>query len=154
MASLAFERGTAFVAEQIDMQNKVEALITYAREHPAPGGRKKAIDDDEFRRRLATLRAEVAAMRAMSLATVSRIQREGKPGPEGSLTRLYYGQLTQSIWRLGLDLLGPERLTLSPATQGITHPYLRTFCNTISGGSAQIQRDSYATRVLGLPRAR
>ncbi len=154
VASLAFERGTAFMAEQIDMANKVEGLIQYAKEHPAPGGRKNAIEDDEFRRRLAILRAEVAAMRAMSLASVSRIQREGKPGPEGSLTRLFFGQLTQSIWRTGMDLLGPERLELSPMAQGITHPYLRTFCNTISGGSAQIQREVYATRVLGMPKTR
>ena len=154
MASLAFERGTAFTADQIDLAGKVEALITYASEHPAPGGRKNAIDDDELRRRLAMVRAEVAAMRAMTLATVSRIEREGKPGPEGSMMRLFYGALTQRIYQLGMDLLGPERLELSPLSQGWTHPYLRTFCHTISGGSAQIQREVIAGRVLGLPRSR
>ena len=154
MASLAFERGTAFTADQIDLANKVEALITYASGHPAPGGGKNALQDDELRRRLAMARAEVAAMRAMTLASVSRIEREGKPGPEGSMTRLYYGQLTQRIYQLGMDILGPERLELSPMSQGWTHPYLRTFCHTIAGGSAQIQREIIAGRVLGLPRSR
>ena len=68
--------------------------------------------------------------------------------------RLFYGALTQRIYQLGMDLLGPERLELSPLSQGWTHPYLRTFCHTISGGSAQIQREVIAGRVLGLPRSR
>ena len=56
------------------------------------------------------------------------IEREGKPGPEGSMMRLFYGALSQRIYQLGMDLLGPDRLELSPMAQGWTHPYLRTFC--------------------------
>ena len=154
LATLAFERGTSFIADQLELAYKVEALIRYAKEHPAPGGGKCAYEDDEIRRSLAMVRAEVAAMRAMTLATISRIETDGKPGPEASMIRLYFSTLYQRILRLAMEILGPSRVVMSPLYQGFTHPYLRQFCATIAGGSAQIQREIIAGRVLGLPRSR
>ena len=154
LTTLLFERGTSFIADQLELANKIDALIQYAREHPAPGGRKPAYDDDEIRRSLALVRAEVAAMRAMTLATISRIEVEGKPGPEASMIRLYFTTLYQRILRLAMEILGPSRVVMSPPNHGFTQPYLRQFCATIAGGSAQIQREIIAGRVLGLPRSR
>ena len=154
LATLSLERGTSFIADQLELQNKVEALIQYAKEHPAPGGRKTAYEDDEIRRSLAIVRAEVAALRAMTLATISRIETEGKPGPEASMIRLYFSTLYQRILRLAMEILGPSRVVMSPLQQGFTQPYLRQFSATIAGGSAQIQREIIAGRVLGLPKSR
>lgn len=154
VATLLFERGTSFIADQLELANRIEDLIRYAKEHPAPGGRKNAYEDDELRRQLAFVRAEVAAMRSISLATISRIETQGKPGPEASMTRLYYSTLHQRILRLAMDIAGTERVVMSPSFQGWTQPYLRQFCATIAGGSAQIQREIIAGRVLGLPRSR
>jgi len=78
----------------------------------------------------------------------------GKPGPEGSMIRLYFSQLQQRVYRLATDLLGPAKLEMSPLGQGWTHPYLRSFASTIAGGTAQIQRDIIGDRVLGLPKSR
>src|SRR4029077_12930753 len=58
MATLSFERGTAFLSEQVRLARRVDELIETAR---GVG----ALDDDEIARRLARARAEVAAMRAM-----------------------------------------------------------------------------------------
>jgi hypothetical protein len=81
-------------------------------------------------------------------------ERRGAPGPEASILRLYHGLLTQRLARLSLEVLGAESLQLSDAEAGWTGPYLYSFSRTIGGGTAEIQRNIIAERLLGLPRGR
>lgn len=147
MSTLSFERGTAFMADQIELAKIVENLREEARER----GR---LSDDEIARRLATCRAEVAALRAMTLAGISRNRRTGVPGPEGSMIRLFHGELHQRVFRLALDVIGPDALVLTgvDGDRVWTGPYLQSFAYTIGGGTTDIQRNIVGERVLGLPR--
>src|SRR5438552_2081595 len=154
MSTLSFERGTAFMAEQVELSRRVDKLIDLSRTLPSPYGTGCAIDDDELRRRLGQARAEVAAMRSMTLAGISRNESTGKPGPEGSMIRLYFSQLQQRVFRLAMDILGASQVAMSPLGHGWSQAYLRAFAATIAGGTAQIQRDIIGERVLGLPRSR
>jgi len=156
MTTLSFERGTAFMADQVELAAVVERLIEEARHRPVPGGRRRAIDDDEFARRLATIRAEVTALRAMTITGISRIRRSGMPGPEGSMIRLFHGELHQRVYRLALDLLGPGamRRTGIDGDDTWTGAYLQSFAYTIGGGTSDIQRNIVGERLLGLPRGR
>lgn len=155
MSTLSFERGTAFMADQVELAATVERLIDEARTRTGPDGRRPAIDDDELARRLATARAEVAALRAMTIAGISRTARTGVPGPEGSIVRLFHGELHQRVYQLALDVIGPDALRLTPVDgEGVwTGPYLQSFAYTIGGGTTDIQRNIVGERVLGLPRA-
>src|SRR5581483_172649 len=90
MATLSFERGTAFLSEQVRIARRVDELALVARTVPGPHGRRRAIDDDEIARRLARARAEVAAMRAMSYRSISLAARTGVPGAEASLIRIFF----------------------------------------------------------------
>ncbi len=153
MSTLSFERGTGFMSEQVGLATSLEALIKMAEERTAPDGRAM-IKDDEVARKLALLRAEVAALQAMTYASISQNERRGSPGPEGSILRLYHGLLTQRMYRLSLDILGADSLELSDPEAGWTGPYLYSFSRTIGGGTAEIQRNIIAERVLGLPRSR
>src|SRR5579885_2437185 len=110
MASLSFERGTAFVPEQVRLARRVEELAELARTVPGPRGQARAIDDDEIARRLATFRAEVAAMRAMTYRSLSLAARTGVPGPEASLIRLFFSELVQRIDALAMEILGAAGL--------------------------------------------
>jgi len=154
MSTLGFERGTAFMADQVELAATVERLIEEARHRTGPDGRRPAIADDEIARRLATARAEVAALRAMTIAGISRTARTGVPGPEGSMIRLFHGELHQRVYRLALDIVGPDALRLTPVDgEGVwTGPYLQSFAYTIGGGTTDIQRNIVGERVLGLPR--
>src|SRR5699024_5073798 len=82
MSTLAFERGTAFTASQVQLASIVEDLFGAARTIPGPDGRRAAIADDEIARRLAMARAEVAALRAMTYLGVSRSAKQDTPGAE------------------------------------------------------------------------
>ena len=154
MSTLSFERGTAFMADQVELAATVERLIEEARTRIGPDGRRPAIQDDELARRLALARAEVAALRAMTITGISRNARTGVPGPEGSIVRLFHGELHQRVYQLALDIIGADALRLTPVDgEGVwTGPYLQSFAYTIGGGTTDIQRNIVGERVLGLPR--
>jgi alkylation response protein AidB-like acyl-CoA dehydrogenase len=153
MATLGFERGTAFLSEQIRLARRVEDLAALARSVPGPRG-GRAIDDDELARRLALARAEVDAMRAMTYRSVSLAVRTGVPGAEASVIRLFFSELVQRIDLLALDILGPaavERRVEGPGARW-ADAYLGGLSQTIGGGTKDIQRNIIGERMLGLPR--
>ncbi|CAB4715742.1 unannotated protein [freshwater metagenome] len=155
MSTLGFERGTAFMADQVELAATVERLIEEAKVRIGPDGKRPAIQDDELARRLALARAEVAALRAMTITGISRNARTDTPGPEGSIVRLFHGELHQRVYQLALDIIGADALRLTEVDgEGVwTGPYLQSFAYTIGGGTSDIQRNIVGERVLGLPRA-
>jgi len=156
MATLSFERGTAFMSEQVRLARRVEEVVALARRVPGPSGHARAIDDDEIARRLALARAEVEAMRAMTYRSLSTAARTGMPGPEGSMIRLFFSELIQRIDQVTMDILGPaclEGFSLDGAPEaGFSERYLTGLSQTIGGGTKEIQRNIVGERVLGLPR--
>ena len=152
MATLGFERGTAALGEQIEMSRVVEQLVEVAKARPGPDGVRPAIRDGEFAARLAMLRAEVAALKAMSYASISRAQRDFTPGAEGSIIALYNTETIQKIYRLAFDLMGPVALDLGSSEEDWTTRYLLSIMQTIAGGTAEVRRNIIGERVLGLPR--
>jgi alkylation response protein AidB-like acyl-CoA dehydrogenase len=153
MATLSFERGALSVGRAAELRYILEKLIDLARERTGPDGRKPAIDDDDIRVRLATLRAEIAALQAMNYETLSRNQVGSAPGAEASMDFLYCGDLLQRARLLALDILGADALELSGDAGEWTTPYLNDRYYLIAGGSAEIRRNIIAERVLGLPRS-
>ncbi|WP_172297147.1 acyl-CoA dehydrogenase family protein [Pseudoruegeria sp. HB172150] len=135
MTTLGFERKTAAMGVQLALSIRIEDLI--ARAEPTPGS--------AMAERLADLRAEGAALRAMTYRTIFR---EPANPSEGSLMRLYFAELAQRIAQASMDVLGPEALT----DTALTHDYLEAYSETIAGGTAEIQRNIIAERILGLPR--
>lgn len=155
MSTLSFERGTAFMADQIDLAAEVDELVKLAQDTFLANGRL-AIDDDTIAERLATCRAEVTALRAMTVAGICRTIRTGTPGPEASMVRLFHGELHQRVYRLAMDILGLDGLRLTPVDGegNWSGPYLQSFAYTIGGGTTDIQRNIIGERVLGLPRVK
>ncbi len=147
MSTLSFERGTGFIADQVKQSQEIEELIDRAR---ATG----AINDDRIAEALMQMRAEVAALRAMTYRNISEVVRNGQPGPEASVIRLFTAELGQRLDRMGLLLTGDDILDFRYGDDNHIADYLRGFAGTIAGGSSQIQRDISAERVLGLPKSR
>ena len=152
MSTLSFERGTAFAASQVRLARFVDDLVELARRTPRPGGRP-AIEDGAIADRLGRAQAEVTALRAMTWAGVSRTERTGSPGAEGSMIRVMYAELSQRVHALAMDVLGPAGLD-ADRSDGWPRRYLYELAATIGGGTSQIQREIIAERVLGLPRSR
>lgn len=154
MSTLSFERGTAFMADQIELAHQVERIIEAAQHLPGPNGEGPAIADDEIRRRLAMARAEVAALRAMTYMNVSRIARQKTPGPEGSQIRFFYSQVLRRVYDTAMDVLGDASVVDDGDQHDKIFGYLNSFRSSISAGTKDIQRNIIGERILGLPRSR
>lgn len=147
MSTLGFERGTGFISDQVKQAGEVEHLIESARANGQ-------IKDDRIAEQLAVLRMEVSALRAMTYRNVSEVIRNGQPGAEASVIRLFTSELGQRIERMAVLLMGADMLDFRYGTDNAVSEYLRGFAQTIAGGTAQIQRDIIGERMLGLPRMR
>jgi alkylation response protein AidB-like acyl-CoA dehydrogenase len=74
------------------------------------------------------------------------------PGPEGSLTKIFFSDIRQRMSKLALEILGEDALVLTGMDDGWTRSYLRSYAATLGGGTSEIQRNIVAERILGLPK--
>jgi alkylation response protein AidB-like acyl-CoA dehydrogenase len=147
MSTLGFERGTAQIRDQIRYAYLVEKMIREAKQRL---GTDSPLANDEIGARLAELRADMAAARAMTYMVMSRAEA-GIQDSQSSLMRAMVGETQQRARRLALDILGPYGLE-NPEDNDWVYFYLRSFSITIAAGTSQIQRNIIGERVLGLPR--
>jgi alkylation response protein AidB-like acyl-CoA dehydrogenase len=125
----------------------VDDLIDRAKTCTGPDG-KAAFGDSEIGRRLVRLRAETAALRAMTYLAVSRNMRRSGPGPDGSMLKILVGRLIQEANRIVMELLGTGAVIMTPDVE----TYLLNFARTVAGGTDEIQHNIVSQRVLGLPK--
>jgi alkylation response protein AidB-like acyl-CoA dehydrogenase len=71
-----------------------------------------------------------------------------------SANKIRWSEYARRVGELSMDLLGPEALTVGDDYDlgQWQHAFLNTRTQTIWGGTAEIQRNIIAERVLGLPK--
>jgi alkylation response protein AidB-like acyl-CoA dehydrogenase len=139
MSTLSFERGTAALALLIGLTIKVEQLLAAC---PA--------DRVDLRLRLGQLRAQGASIRAATYR-FALDSEHSVPDASGSIMRLAFAEFSQRVSAAALDLYGLDAPEVT-GMHGWGHDYLDAFSETIAGGTAEIQRNIIAERVLGLPK--
>jgi alkylation response protein AidB-like acyl-CoA dehydrogenase len=72
------------------------------------------------------------------------------------MLRLSFGNLSQEMMRLAIDILGADALEFVERSQrnGWTARWLRSFAAGMGSGTFEIQRNIIGERMLGLPRDR
>jgi len=142
MTTLSFERSTAAVALQLELSVKARHLCAWALENGL------LQSDPALHRDLAMLRAEAAALRALTYQTLFRTPATPF---DGSIVRLSFAELSQRLHRIAMRCMGPEQVCREEHAQWV-HAYLESYSETIAGGTAEIQRNIIGERILGLPR--
>lgn len=147
---LMHERATTSILAQANAQVLIKELIELAR---AQG--KSA--DPVIRQRLAQLYIESEAIKGFGYRNLTKRLRGLPPGPEGSAHRLSLTLLSQRAQELAMELQGPYSQLMHGSSQSIDDgawqfSFLRSRSATIAAGTAEIQRNIIAERVLGLPK--
>ena len=147
--SLGHERAAGSLTQARFYDRIVGELIELAREC----GRAH---DPVVRQRLARL---AGAQRIMSLNAsrmIATIARDGEPGPGSSTSRLFNTLFEQELHEFAVGLQGPVGVLGRGDPHALqkgrwTWGFLRTRASTIGAGTSEIQRNTIAERVLGLP---
>jgi alkylation response protein AidB-like acyl-CoA dehydrogenase len=81
--------------------------------------------------------------------------KAGRPGPEGSVTKLFQGLYNRRLQETAMAVHGLAALAWQHDDAGssaVTQGFLRAQANTLEGGTSEILRNVLGERVLGLPR--
>jgi alkylation response protein AidB-like acyl-CoA dehydrogenase len=150
MGLLGFERGISTLAQQVGFTREFEATVALARAY----GRAS---DPVVRQRLA---AAHTGLRLMTWNALRSMAADGVPGPEASISKLFWGTWHRDLGELMVDLMG----VAATAVERDDHDdsgylltleqqlFLYTRADTIYGGSNEIQRNVIGERVLSLPK--
>lgn len=141
MGLLGFERGISTLAQQVGFTREYDHVIGLAR---ARGSTADAV----VRQRLMCAYTGLQLMRWNALRSMG----SGVPGPEASISKLFWGTWHRDLGNLMIDVLGLSGLATDGALSLEQKLFLFTRSDTIYGGSNEIQRNVLGERVLGLPR--
>ena len=144
MDLLALERGISTLAQQVGFERELDNLIAEAR-------RRGVTDSPVMRQRLVGAYTGLQLMKWNAMRSMG----SGVPGPEASISKLFWGTWHRDLGELAMDIGGldsqiaegfPYELTLDQKM------FLFTRSETIYGGSNEVQRNVLGERVLGLPK--
>ena len=152
--TLSHERGTSprqLVVHRI-LLGELLALARAA----GPDGRAP-IADPTIRQQLAQVFIEVEMTKLHNWRTLTQLRRHGKPGPESSLVKLFWSEMSQRLHDAAMQVLGVRGQywpgePRAAARGRWLRSYLYYRAATIFAGTSEVQRNIIAQRVLGLPR--
>lgn len=152
MFLLRFERvaGAQFAIRLKNMMSDVIQLAGTLQKRGRP-----LAEDPVVRQRLADYYARSLGGYLNFYRNFTNIMHAGKPGPEGSIDKLYTTELEKELcgYAVGLFAEGsapPE--TLRELEEKWQHRWLYSFGSTIKAGTSEIQRNIIGERILGLPK--
>jgi alkylation response protein AidB-like acyl-CoA dehydrogenase len=153
-SALQNERGILYVVEmQITLAKARDRLLRLARE-------RGAANDELFRQAVADVYLGVETFRHTCQRTLHKLLRIGMPGPEASIIKLHWTELTQKMPQIGMSILGADGLLYDTPHPGerirpdqwLQAGFLLSPAASIASGTSEIMRGIIAMQVLGLPR--
>ncbi|MDT5409200.1 MAG: hypothetical protein QOG14_1420, partial [Mycobacterium sp.] len=147
--SLGHERATAFLADEFKYRRTADRVIDLVVS-------RGLADDPLVRQGVARLESGVRTIAANSARALAAVLRGEDPGGVASVNRLVKSEFEQHMHALALRALGPYAALGSRAPDAVdngrwTFGYLMSRATTIGAGTAEIQRNTIAEGVLGLP---
>jgi len=157
-ATLKHERDSIGSAAQCSAV--FQGLVRLAKTRTRNG--RPAIEDAEIRQRLGRIEGYVRSHEYSGYIQLTRSQRGQPAGPIQAMNKIVSTNIGHEVAKLALDLLDEEGLlSAQSAAMGGHIPreapawltqYMWSLGVAVAGGTANIQRNIIAERVLGLPR--
>jgi alkylation response protein AidB-like acyl-CoA dehydrogenase len=147
--SLGHERATAFLADEFKYRRTADRVIDLVVS-------RQLADDPLVRQDVARLESGVRTIAANSARALAAVLRGEDPGGVASVNRLVKSEFEQHMHALALRAVGPYAALGSRAPGAVdngrwTFGYLMSRATTIGAGTAEIQRNTIAESLLGLP---
>ena len=149
--TLANERGTSFVWKEQVLHEVARDLLW-----------KRAIERGDtasplVRQKLAQSWMDVEIFRLHNGRTLSRLARGEQIGPESSIVKLFWTEMSQRLYENAGSILGWDGLVMPEDENAVdrgrwARGMLWSRAASIAGGTSEIQRNIIAERILGLPR--
>jgi alkylation response protein AidB-like acyl-CoA dehydrogenase len=149
--TLAHERGTAFpFKEQVVHEVYLDELWQLA-------SQRDLLDDVEISDALAQSFVDLRVLRLHNWRTLSRLSKGVEPGPESSVTKLAWTDMTQALSARALEIVGAAAPLWwaaddNPGGGFWQRQWLWSKAASIAGGTSEVQRTIIGERMLGLPR--
>jgi alkylation response protein AidB-like acyl-CoA dehydrogenase len=147
--TLGHERSTSLTAAAVRYQRVVGDLVELARQ-------RDRLDSEVTRQEIAQLVTGARLLELNGQRVLGQVLQGETPGPVSSVSRLQHGQFEQALHKGALALLGANGMldAVDPQLAGDgrwVRGFLRTRASTIGAGTAEMQRNTIAEKVLGLP---
>ncbi len=116
-----------------------------------------ALDDVRLAGRLAEAFVELRIFQLHNWRSISRTARGLEPGPQGSINKLWWSEMSKRLHDTAIAVLGPAAslwrgASENPGDGAWQRSWLYYQASTIWAGTNEIQRSLVGERVLGLPR--
>ncbi|HQZ14313.1 MAG TPA: acyl-CoA dehydrogenase family protein [Acidimicrobiia bacterium] len=151
MATLGFERGTAFLAQQLSFAKEVKSVIEVAKD--------RGVDDDEaIVSKLVDSYVGVEVMKYNGMRMLTDLVEKGVLGPASSIGKLYWSNWHRTFGERVMDVLGTEGLQATYddpddySVNDLQRIFMFSRSETIYAGTSEIQKNIVAEQVLGLPK--
>jgi alkylation response protein AidB-like acyl-CoA dehydrogenase len=148
--SLGHERSTSRIGMVVKYRRVVAELLELARS-------EGILRDPLMRQQLAEL-VIGARLLAMTFERVmANVLRGADPGPASSISRLFLATFEQQLHETAIRVIGAAGMLGAedpavPQNGRWTWGFLNTRASTIGAGTSEVQRNTIAEQVLGLPR--
>jgi alkylation response protein AidB-like acyl-CoA dehydrogenase len=152
MTTLSNERGTMAFALAARFENTFNEVADLCRKM---GGRTNPM----ARQQVAQFYIDLQVLKYSLYRNFSKIIRGGTPGPEGSISKLWWSELDQRMSDFAATMQGAASQLVDGSPYAVEDGrwqvgLLRSRCTTIAAGTSEIHRNTIAERLLGLPKGR
>jgi len=138
------------------IQRRLEEVIRWAGQATAADG-SRVIDVDWVQRRLAEVKARLAALRLLNWKVAWEYSQGSIAPADASIMKVYGSHFYIDAYRALMEVVGSASTMTADAPGAVLHGELeeemrRSIILTFGGGTNEIQRDIIATLGLGMPR--
>jgi alkylation response protein AidB-like acyl-CoA dehydrogenase len=149
--TLANERGTSFVWKE-QVLHEVARDLLWRRSIE-----RGDVEDPLVRQELAQSWMDVEIFRLHNARTLTRLARGEQIGPESSIVKLFWTEMSQKLYETAGAVFGEDALVTWGDPRALdrgrwARGMLWSRAASIAGGTSEIQRNIIGERLLGLPR--
>jgi alkylation response protein AidB-like acyl-CoA dehydrogenase len=151
MTTLGNERGGSATVQHLRYLRELWDLVDDAR-------KRGRVGDPVVRQQLAWAYSQVELMRFQGLRLLSALAAKREPGPEASVSKLFWSEYHKRFGEIAMSVLGADAMVSGDAAEG-EYPlgrwpttFVMSRAGTIFSGTSEIQRNIIGERALGLPK--